>query len=401
MLFKYTATQPEGGRKEGQMEAANMEIAVRALQKRYLIVVSIVPVSEKWFLFKKFEMMGRVKKKDMVIFSRQLSTLFEAKVPVLSSFTLLASESDNPILKDVLLKVMEDIKSGTNISEALSAHPKIFSGFYVNMIKAGEESGKLEEVFKYLADYLERSYELSSRAVKALIYPAFVIAAFVGVIALMLTVVIPKLSSIIEESGQDVPLYTKVVMALSDFLIAYGFIILIFFALGGLALWRYLKTNAGKIFISKLQISVPLIGKLYKEIYLSRITDNMETLITGGVSMIKSLQITADTTENYVYKFILHETIEAVKGGANISESFGRYKEIPRLVTQMIRIGEETGKLDFILKTVAKFYKGEVDRTLDTLVSLIEPILMVVLGVGVGFLLASVLIPIYNIAMSV
>jgi len=140
---------------------------------------------------------------------------------------------------------------------------------------------------------------------------------------------------------------------------------------------------------------------LYKEIYLSRITDNMETLITGGVSMIKSLQITADTTENYVYKFILHETIEAVKGGANISESFGRYKEIPRLVTQMIRIGEETGKLDFILKTVAKFYKGEVDRTLDTLVSLIEPILMVVLGVGVGFLLASVLIPIYNIAMSV
>lgn len=401
-LFKYKATTPEGEVKEGQMEAASLEIAVNVLQKRNLIVVSLDPLrSRKPFLERDLFSIEKVKKRDVVIFSRQLSTLFEAKVPVLSSFKLLATETENKALRRVLIEIVSDIEGGAKISQALQRHPKIFSGFYVNMVRAGEESGKLEEVFRYLADYLERSYELSSKATRALVYPAFVIFSFCVVVVLMMVVVIPKLTDIIKESGQEAPIYTKVVMLISDALRTYGVFILLFLLIGVVLLWRYSRTKAGKLAVSKFQLNIPFVGVLYRKLYLSRLTDNLQTLFSGGVSMIRSLQITANVVDNHVYKNILNETTEAVKGGANIADSLSRYEEITPLVVQMVRIGEEAGKLDFILKTLANFYKKEVDQTLETLVSLIEPAMIVVLGVGVGLLLASVLVPIYNIALSV
>jgi type IV pilus assembly protein PilC len=401
-LFKYKATTPEGEIKEGDLEAASLEIAISALQKRNLIVVSLDPVKKELSFFKKDIFSStRIKKGDVVIFSRQIATLFEAKVPILTSFKLLASETENVSFRKILVEVVGDIEGGAKVSQAMSRHPKAFSEFYVNMVRAGEESGKLEEVFLYLADYLERSYELTSKAVKALIYPAFVISTFIIVMVLMMVVVVPKLTDIIKESGQEAPVYTRAVIMISDILKSYGVFVLLFLVAVVVALWRYSRTKTGSFAISKFQISTPFIGVFYRKLYLSRIADNLQTLITGGVSMIRSLEITADVVGNHVYKSILKETIEAVKGGANISESFSRHEEISPLVTQMIRIGEETGKLDFILKTLARFYKREVDEALETLVTLIEPAMIIVLGVGVGLVLASVLVPIYNIALSV
>ncbi len=402
MLFKYKTTTPEGETKEGEIDAVSFEVALNTLQKRNLIVVSLDPLEDKpFFLQKDIFSFDRVKNKDIVIFFRQISTLFAAKVPALTSFELLSSETENAVLKKYLIKIVEDIKGGLKISDAMAKHPKVFSEFHTQLVKSGEEAGKLEEVFNYLADYVERSYELTSKAMRALIYPAFVVFTFIVVVALMMVVVIPQLSSIIKESGQEAPVYTKIVLAISDFLVAYGIYFVLFLIVLVIALWRYSRTSDGKIAVSRLQISIPYVGDLYKKIYVSRIADNLQTLLSGGVSTLRSLEITKDVIENNIYKDLMYKTAESVKGGSKISESFLRFEEMPHLVSQMVKIGEETGKMNFILKTLAGFYKNEVDRALDALVSVIEPLMVILLGVVVGFLLASVLIPIYNIAMSV
>ncbi|MDD5032751.1 MAG: type II secretion system F family protein [Candidatus Pacebacteria bacterium] len=402
MLFYYKATTPNGEIKEGELEASSQEIALSSLQRRGLIVISLVSKSSRIpFFDKDIFSFKKVKRKDIVMLSRQIATLFEAKVSVLSAFKLLSAEIENPAMREVLNGIVVDISGGSRIAEALSRYPKVFSNFYVSMVKTGEESGKLDEIFKHLADYLERNAELIGKAKKALIYPAFVVAAFIGVIVVMMVVVIPKLTDIIKESGQEAPLYTKAVMYTSDILRNYGAFFFLFLAVGVFLLWRYSKTPDGRLKVASLQLSIPYLGTLYQKLYLARIADNLETLITGGVSMIRSLEITSDVVESPIYRAILKDTIESVKGGATISESFSRYHEISPLMGQMIKIGEETGKLDFIFKTLAGFYKREMDDALETMIGLIEPAMTVVLGVGVGLLLASVLVPIYNIAMAV
>lgn len=402
VIFKYKATTPEGQIKEGSLGAPSMEIAINALQQRNLIVVSISPIDKETSFFgKKLFSSDKVKSRDVVIFSRQVSTLFEAKVSALTAFKLLSSETESEAFRRHLFEVTEDIEGGLKISQALAKHPQVFSSFYVSMVRAGEESGKLDEVFKYLADYLERSYELVGKAKKALVYPAFVIVVFIAVIVLMMVMVVPKLSEIINESGQEAPFYTKIVMLLSSLLRSYGVFILLALVAGVIFLWRYSKTKAGQIYVARWQLAIPYVGTLFRKIYLARIADNLHTLIGGGVSIIRALESTADVVDNHIYKAILEETLQAVKAGASISESFSRYEEISPLLVHMMKIGEETGKLDFILQTLANFYRKEVDRALDALVTMIEPAMTVVLGIGVGLLMAAVLVPIYNIALSI
>jgi len=402
MLYKYEATTLEGQSKKGSIDAANVEIAINSLQRRNLIIASIKPAGEDVPFWKKnigsFE---RVKMRDVVILSRQLSTLFEAKVPVLESFRLLAAESESVILRKKISVVVEDIQGGMPMSSAMGKHPEVFSKFYVNMIRSGEESGKLDEVFLYLADYLERSYQLTTKAKNALYYPAFVIFVFFAVMILMLVFVIPRLGVILTEVGQEIPFYTKVVLGMSNFLLDYGFLFLIAVAGGIVFLWHYLRTTVGRAAIARLQISLPYVGGLYRKLYLSRITDNLETLLSSGISMVRSLEISADVVGNKTYEKILKESVESVKAGNSISDVFARYKDIPPLVSRMIKIGEETGKLDFILKTLAKFYRREMNNSVENLVSLIEPVMIIVLGLAVGILLVSILGPIYNITSGI
>src|SRR3989337_3064467 len=227
MLFKYKTVNDKGEAKEGSIEAVNKDSAVSALQKRGLIVMSVVGEEEKKSIFQ-FSFFEKVPVKDVVILSRQISTLFEAQVSALKAFTMLSSNVENKLLSRKLIQITDDIQAGVPISGALSKHSDIFSNFYVNMVKAGEESGKLNQTFVYLADYLDRQYALSSKTKNALIYPGFVIAVFFAVMGLMFTVVIPKLSAIILESGQAVPFYTKIVIATSNFFVNYGIFIFIF-----------------------------------------------------------------------------------------------------------------------------------------------------------------------------
>ncbi|MBY0110751.1 type II secretion system F family protein [Patescibacteria group bacterium] len=398
MLFKYRALDTEGHEREGSIEALSMDVAVSTLQRRSLIVSSIEPADKKGLFEMNFSFFGAVSHKDVVILSRQVSTLFEAQVSALRIFRLLASEVDNKYLADVLTQVADDIQGGSPISKAMSKHPKVFSGFYVNMVRSGEESGKLSQTFTYLADYLDRTYEVMSKAQNALIYPAFVIVTFVVVMGLMLTLVIPKISQILIESGQDIPLYTQIVIGMSQFLVNYGAFFLIAVAVGGFFAYRALQTEEGRLTFDSIKLQIPYLGDLYEKLYLSRIADNFSTMLVSGVPVVEAVEITSSVVENAVYEGILKDVAEDVKGGSSISDALSKHSEIPGIMIAMIKVGEETGELGTILGTLAKFYRREVSNAVDTLVDLIEPLMIVFLGLGVGTLLAAVLIPIYNLA---
>lgn len=399
MLFNYKAIDKNGQPLDGSIDAASEEIAISSLQRRGYIISSIIPADKKsWFSSSIFE---RVSNREIVVLSRQISTLFEAQVSALRIFRMLGSESSNPMLARVLNDVSSDIQGGSTIASALGKHPKVFSPFYVNMVRSGEESGKLDEIFQALADYLDRTYEVTQKARNALIYPGFVITTFVVVMILMLTMVIPRLSEILLESGQDIPFFTKIVIGISNFFLHYGVLVLLLLIVGAVVGWRYIQTKEGALQLAKLKISVPYVGELYAKLYLSRIADNINILLGSGIQMVRALEITASVVGNAVYEEHIREAIEAVKGGRPLSAALDPYPEIPNMMVQMVRVGEESGQLSNILKTLAKFYQREVNNAVDTLVNLIEPAMIVLLGLGVGILLASVLMPIYNISSAI
>ena len=401
MLFKYKAIDNDAVNKEGEIDAPNRDIAISGLQRRGLVVVSIKEEGENKSIFE-FSFFERVKPKDIVILSRQISTLFEAQVSALKAFTMLAGNTENKLLGRKLMAIGDDLQAGVSISGALSRHPDVFSNFYVNMVKVGEETGKLNQTFAHLADYLDRQYALTSKTRNALIYPAFVVATFFIVMPLMFTVVIPKLSAIILDSGQPPPFFTSVVIAISNLFVHYGFFALILLVLVGIWVWRLSSTPKGKIYLDALKLSTPAIGNLYKKLYLSRITDNLNTMLSSSVPIVRAIDITGEVVGSLVYKRVLAEVADGVKSGLALSAAFERHGEqIPGIMVQMVLVGEETGSLGAILKTLTDFYKREVDDAVDTLVGLIEPVMIVVLGLGVGILLVSVLMPIYNMAGSI
>jgi len=399
MLFVYQAIDQEGNSKNGTIEAINVDVAISSLQRRGLVISSINSAEESGSVFSKsIPIFNHVSNKDIVILSRQMATLFEAQISALRVFKLLASESENPTLGKRLAEVSESLEGGSPISAALEKHSDVFSTFYVSMVRAGEESGKLDEVFAYLADYLDRSYEVTQKAKNALIYPAFVIFTFFAVMILMLTLVIPKISGILVDSGQEIPTYTKVVIAISTFFVNYGVFLLIAIIVGIFFLIRFTRTEVGKHSFDAFKLDTPYIGDLYKKLFLSRIADNMNTMLASGIPMIKALELTKSVVDNRVYLDIIEQATEDVKGGTSLSEAFSKNKRFPNIFIQMIRVGEETGNLGEILARLAKFYNREVVNAVDTLVGLIEPVMIILLAVGVGTLLASVLIPIYNIS---
>ncbi len=395
MLFTYKAITKEWQETTGSIVAQGQDAAVGSLQRSGLVVVTVRSGDKKNIFDNDLGIFNHVPAKEIAIVSRQIATLLGAFVPALKTFRLLAFESENPTINKKFNEISDDIQNGVAISDALFKHPEIFSDFYVNMVRAGEESGKLSETFLVLADYLERSYELISKARSALIYPAFVVGTFVVVMILMLTMVIPKLSAIIVESGQAIPVYTKIVIGVSSLLVNYGLFILFGIAGGAFIAWRYTR---GTSYIAHAKLWAPGIGNLYRMIYLSRITDNMHTMLSNGISMLRSLEITSNVVGNDIYKKIINDAGVAVKGGVPLSVALGNYPEIPNLMIQMVKVGEETGELGNILQKLSVFYRREVDNAIATVISMIEPVMIVSLGIGVGGVLASVLMPIYEIA---
>ncbi len=400
MLFNYEAIDATGSKKVGSIDAVNVDIAISSLQRRGLIISKIKATDESGSLFtKNISFFERVSAKDVVLLSRQLSSLFSAQISALRIFRLLSSEIDNHALGSKLMTIADDLQSGNSISQALEKHPKVFNAFYVNMVKAGEESGKLNDTFQYLADYLERSYALTSKVRGALIYPAFIIVTFVTVMILMFTTVIPKISPILQESGAEIPVYTKVIISMSNFLVGYGFVLLGLFIIAVFLLIKYLRTPDGKYVYDRIKLGFPYMKILYKKLYLSRFSDNMHTMLISGIPMVQSLELTASIIDNSVYEEVVMKAVDSVKGGKTLSESLADNPDLfPGIMTQMMRVGEEAGEIGSMLKTMANFYTREVTTAVESIVSLIEPLMIVVLGAGVAILLAAVLVPIYSVA---
>jgi type IV pilus assembly protein PilC len=398
MLFKYKAVDDKGVAKEGAIDAPSKTAAIAGLQHRGLIILSIEESGAKKTIMN-MTIFERIPPRDVVILSRQIATLFEAQVSALKAFTLLAANEENKLLSKKLTQVSDDLQAGVSIAGALAKHPTVFSNFYVNMVRAGEETGKLNETFLHLAEYLDRQYTLTSKTRNALIYPIFVVATFFVVMALMFVIVIPKLSEIILDSGQAIPFYTMAIIAISNFFVKYGFLVIIFLVLLGLWIWRLAQTEKGKQKIDQFRLNFPLFGRLYKKLYLSRIADNMDTMLSSGIPIVRAIDITSDVVGSRIYKAILVQVADGVKSGMTFSAALERHPDkIPGIMTQMVKVGEETGSMGVVLRTLAVFYKREVDGVIDTLIGLIEPIMIVVLGLGVTVLLVSILLPIYNIA---
>ena len=398
MLYNYIAIDNVNAQREGTVDAGNIDAAIAAVQKRGYTVISIDPIVEKKNIFNiEFNLFQGVSNKEIVILSRQIATLFQAHVSPLRIFRLLSAEIENKYLQNILNKIVEELQGGSSIARALASHPTVFSSFYVNLVRAGEESGSLEKSFTYLADYLDRSYEVTSKAKNALVYPAFVISVFFLVMGLMLTLVIPKVAQILIDSGGELPIYTKIVIGLSGFMVNYIGFILVLVSGAIIGLWQFIKTPVGRRAYDELMISLPYMGNLQRKLILMRFCDNLSTMLTSGISIVQALEVTADVVGNTVYKEIIITALTDIKAGRSFADAISEYPEIPGVLAQMIKVGEETGSLGDIVGTLAVFYRREVNNAVDTMIGLIEPTMIVLLGLGVGTLLASVLMPIYNI----
>lgn len=398
MKFNYQARNQEGELQIGTIEASGREIAFEILARQNFIVTFLESSESVPIYYRNFAFLNRITKKDIAVFSRQLSIMFSSEVPLVESLRALSLQSSNKIFQSKIALIANDIDGGTPFSKALALHPKLFSSFYVSIVKSGEISGHLSEVLNYLAEHLEREYILNAKIRGAMLYPSFVVSAFIIVGILMITFVIPKLTTILAESGKELPFITKILIGTSSFSKKYFWVLILIIGLAIPSFRLFSKRTEGKEFLDKLNLRIPIIGKIIQKVILARMADNLSTLIKGGLSITQALDITADVVGNSVYKNIILESKEAVKRGMPISSVFLYKKQVPAMVTQMIQVGERSGKIDEVLSNLANFYQKEVDALVDNLVALIEPILIVVLGLFVAGLVAAILLPIYNIS---
>lgn len=399
-IFEYKGLSNTGEKQSGKVESASRDGAIELLQHRGIVITAITE-SGTGQASSILEFLNRVPAKEIVFMARQISTLFEAHVSAYKAFSLIADQAENSTLKAQLHSVTSDLSAGSTISQALSAFPNTFSNFFVNMVRSGEESGKLSETFVFLADYMERQYELTRKTRSALIYPSFVIFVFFSVMILMMRFIIPKLGDMITQSGQAVPVYTQVVLSVSNFFVDYGLYMLILFIGIIVGLVLFFKSESGRLWIDSMKITAPVVKKLYGKLYLARIADNLDTMLSSGIPIIRTLEVTSAVVGNQIYEKLLRQVSDEVKAGVSLANALAKHKEIPPMLSQMVRVGEETGMLGQVLRTLGRFYRREVDQAVDTMVALIEPVMIVVLGLGVGVLLVSVLMPIYNISAGV
>jgi type IV pilus assembly protein PilC len=401
MKFKYTGRNKEGELQTGNVDAANREAALNILSGHDLVVLELSTLSTNGFFDRVGSYFNRVKNKDLVIFTRQFATLLESKIAIGSSLRTLQAQTINSRLKDIIFDLSSDVEAGLVLSQALGKFPNVFSEFYINLVRSAEVTGRMDEVMLFLADYLEKEYALKMRVRNALIYPVVVVALFVVVAALMVTLVIPAIKPIFEESHVALPIFTRILLGTSDFFVAWWWAILLLVI--GLLIFAldYAKTPEGKAVYDELSLKIPIFGELLKKLYVARLAEAIAVLIQGGIPATQAVEIASHTVANAVYRDLLHEVGESVNSGKLISQAFGISEEyFPPMLIQMTSVGEATGRLEEMLKKVSKFYTQEVDSLVGNLVELIQPMMMVGIGTMVGLLFAAILLPLYNLAQA-
>lgn len=394
MRFNYQARSKDGKLHEGAVDAINEEHAAAELQKKDLYVTRLEEAGEG--ILQSIKVLERVTKKDIVLFFRQLSIMFKAGIPIVESLDAVAKQADKSKFKEQISQVTESVKAGSSLSRALEDFPETFSPFCLGIVKSGESTGKLSESLDYLANHLERDYNFSKKVVSSMIYPAFVVMVFIGVIFFIALFVIPQLGEMFY--GMDVPLLTQIVLGISEWLLKWWWLFFGMIAGIAVAFWQFFKTDMGKEAFDVVIFKTPILKDFFKKLNLVSVAENLSTLLASNLPVVKALESTADVLTSSTYKKIILETKEEVKNGENISKNLVRYPDyFPPLFVQMIMVGEKTGRIDTSLENVVSFYKKEIDRALEELVKLLEPIMIIFLGFFVAILVISILMPIYQL----
>jgi len=397
--FKFEGKNKEGKVIKGTVEAGGRDQAVKILRERSIVVVSLEEKGTSFFgkVTAPLGKFSRIKEDQIVVFTRQLSTMISAGLPLAQALTLLQSQARSAKFKELLKEASAILEGGAPLSKAFEAHPDVFDPLYINLVKAGESSGALDKIFERLADKYEQRKEFRAKTKGAMIYPAIIFFGMVGVMALMLLFVVPKVTSMYSSMELELPLPTKILIGVSNAALEGWWVMILGVVLVVAGLKKFRATRQGEYFFAKLSFKIPIIGRVAMNSDLVEITSTLGLLMSSGVPITEALEIVSGSVKNKLYKDVISHSIAGVKKGASLSSSFGKSTYIPPIVPQMLAVGEETGKADEILFKMADYFQAETDQVVKNLSTAIEPVVLVMLGVMVGVMVLAIIMPIYKL----
>ena len=393
--YQYAAKDKNGHTVTGILEGASEAEVVELLHKKELVVISVEQAKKNAFISGGRD--KRIKLDDIVIFTRQLATMIDAGIPLVHALGILAEQIENNDLKKVVTVVRQDIEGGMSFCDALAKHPVVFSELYINMTKAGETSGMLDEVLDRLALYLEKSSALERKIRSSLIYPAAVVSMAVLITAFLLLKVVPTFKGIFETLGGKLPLPTLILISTSDLFTKYFLFLVGFFIISNFLLKKYIGTEKGRYQFDKFKLNFPVLGTLFRKIAVAKFSRTFSTLVKSGVSILSALEIVSKTSGNKVVEYAVATSSKSVRDGEPISKPLSKSGIFPPMVTRMISVGEQTGQLEKMLSKIADFYDEQVDAAATALTSLIEPLVIAFLGIVIGGIVIALFLPIFKI----
>ncbi len=393
--YTYTARSFGGELKTATLEASSRDDVIAQLRRQRLSVVKIDEATTKK------AKRGRIKMRDVVIFTRQFATMINAGLPLVQALTILADQSQNKVLADVTRKVVFDVESGNTVADAMGKHPQAFSPLYVNMVAAGEAGGILDTILQRLATFMEKNDALIRKVKGAMIYPSVILGVAAIAVTVLLIFVIPVFENLFSSAGLALPLPTRIVMGMSRFLRSYWYLMISAGIVGWFSYKRYTSKPEGRLRIDRILLNVPVLGDVLRKSAVSRFTRTLGTLVSSGVSILDGLEITAKTAGNRVVQDAIMESRASIAGGDTIAQPLKKSGVFPPMVISMISVGEQTGGLDEMLSKIADFYDDEVDAAVGNLLSLLEPAMMCFLGVVVGGMVVAMYLPIFDMINAV
>ncbi len=396
-IYTWVAKTKKGRTIKGELDAADDKMARFQLKRRNLTIKKLKPKPKDLFANVSF-MQPKITSKDIVIFTRQFSTMIDAGLPIVQGLTILAEQSENKTFKTVLKEIVSDVEGGLSLAEAMEKHPKVFDKLFVHLIAAGEVGGILDVILQRLAAYIEKTQKLKSQIKGAMTYPAVVVAVAIIVISVILIFVIPVFEEMFADFGSALPLPTQIVVNMSRFIKSNILYIVAAFVALGFLFKTYRKSKSGRKTTDALALKLPVFGILLKKVAVARFTRTLGTMISSGVPIISAMEIVAKTSGNVILEEIILEVRSSIAEGQTIAEPLSENDIFPRMVIQMISVGEATGALDTMLSKIADFYEDEVDAAVDALTSMLEPLLMVFLGGAIGGLVIAMYLPIFKMA---
>ena len=397
-LYKYVAKNSSGQTVGGVLDAPDRNVLIGKLREKDLVIVSISESKEAVKQKGSFFGGKSVTIDDMVIFSRQLATMVDAGIPLVGALDILGEQMENKTFSEVILKVRDNVETGSSLSEAFSRHPRIFSSLFVNMVKAGESSGMLDEILDRIATYLEKTSALQKKVKAALIYPAVITTMAIIITIILLVKVIPVFKDIFAGFGAALPRPTQILIDISDMLRKYFALGIGLIAVTTFLFFRYINTEKGRLKLDTLMLNMPIFGVLLRKVAVSKFTRTLSTLVKSGVPILSSLEIVGKTSGNKLIEMAVTNIRSSIREGENIAEPLAKSKVFPPMVVRMVSVGEQTGELEKMLSKIADFYDAQVDAAVSGLTSMIEPLIIAFLGIVIGTIVICMFMPIFKIS---